>query len=83
MSEYEDRLAKCIASAFPTLSDEEIRASNMDLLFDSDSMAGVTLIALIDEEFGTNVEVSELVELGSFAAVSNFLKGSDSPKVSL
>jgi acyl carrier protein len=83
MSEYEDRLAKCIASAFPTLSEEEIRASNMDFLFDTDSMAGVTLIALIDEEFGTSAEVSELLKLGSFDAVSRFLRGSDSSKVSL
>jgi acyl carrier protein len=83
MSEYEDRLAKCIASAFPTLSEEEIRASNMDLLFNTDSMAGVTLLALIGEEFGTSVEPSDLLELGSFAAVSNFLRGSDSSRVSL
>jgi acyl carrier protein len=74
MSEQDDRLVRCFASVFPTLSEEEIRASNVVPLFDLDSLAGVTLLTLIDQEFGVNAELSELLELGSFEAISQFLR---------
>jgi len=74
MSEQDDRLVRCFASVFLTLSEEEIRASNIVPLFNLDSLAGVTLVTLIDQEFGVNVELSDLLELGSFEAISQFLK---------
>ena len=43
-------------------------------LFDIDSLAGVTLVTLIGQEFGVNVELSDLLELRSFEAVSQFLR---------
>src|SRR5215469_7398401 len=54
MSERDDRLVRCFASVFPTLSEGEIRASNVIPLFDLDSLAGVTLVTLIDQEFDVN-----------------------------
>jgi acyl carrier protein len=74
VSDHDDRLVRCFASVFPTLSEREIRTSNVVALFDLDSLAGVTLIALIDQEFGVNVDPPELLELGSFEAVSQFLR---------
>jgi len=74
MSEQDDRLVRCFASVFPTLSEGEIRASDVVPLFDIDSLAGVTLVTLIDQEFGVNVELTELLELGSFEAISQFLR---------
>lgn len=74
MSEEDDRLVRCFASVFPTLSEEEVRASNVVPLFDLDSLAGVTLVTLIDQEFGVNVELPDLLELGSFEAILQFLR---------
>jgi acyl carrier protein len=74
MSEQDDRLVRCFASVFPTLSEGEIRAADVGPLFDLDSLAGVTLVTLIDEEFGVNVDLPELLELGSFEAISQFLR---------
>lgn len=73
MSEQDDRLVRCFASVFPTLSEQEIRTCDVVPLFDLDSLAGVTLVTLIDEEFGVDVELSDLLELGSFAAIGQFL----------
>ena len=73
MSEQDDRLVRCFASVFPTLSEGEIRASDVVPLFDLDSLAGVTLVTLIDQEFGVNVDLPDLLELGSFEAISQFL----------
>lgn len=74
MSELDDRLARCFASVFPTLSEGEIRSSHVAPLFDVDSLAAVTFVTLIDQEFGVNVELSDLLELGSFEAIAQFLR---------
>ena len=74
MSDQDDRLVRCFASVFPTLSEGEIRACDVVPLFDLDSLAGVTLVTLIDEEFGVNVDLSDLLGLRSFEAISQFLR---------
>lgn len=81
MSEQDDRLLRCFASVFPTLSEAEIRASNVVPLFDLDSLAGVTLVTLIEEAFGVSVEIPELLELGSFEAISQSLRKGSRPEV--
>jgi acyl carrier protein len=82
MSEQDDRLVRCFASVFPTLSEGEIRASNVVPLFDLDSLAGVTLVTLIDQEFGVDVELPDLLDLGSFGAISQFLRKRSPSEVS-
>lgn len=74
MSESQDRLIRCFSSVFPTLSEAEIRASDVVPLLDLDSLAGVTLVTLIGQEFGVNVDLPDLLELRSFEAVSQFLQ---------
>jgi acyl carrier protein len=74
MSERDDQLVRCFESVFPTLSEGEIRSSNVATLFDLDSLAGVTLVTLIDQEFGMNIDLPDLLELGSFEAISQFLR---------
>jgi acyl carrier protein len=74
VTESQDRLVRCFSSVFPTLSEAEIRASDVVPLFDLDSLAGVTLVTLIDQEFGVNVDLPDLLELRSFDAISQFLR---------
>ena len=82
MTDLQDRLVRCFASVFPTLSEAEIRASDVVPLFDLDSLAGVTLVTLIDQEFGVNVDLPDLLELGSFEAISQFLRKPNPSEVS-
>jgi len=74
VTQSQDRLIRCFSSVFPTLSEAEIRTSDVVPLFDLDSLAGVTLVTLIDQEFGVNVDLPDLLELGSFEAISQFLR---------
>ena len=82
MTEQDDRLLRCFASVFPTLSEGEIRASNVVPLFEVDSLAGVTLVTLIDQEFGVNVELPDLLNMGSFEAIWQFLQKQNPSEVS-
>lgn len=73
MSDFENRLIRCISSIFPNLNDQDIRELDARKLVDSDSLAAVTLMALIDEEFGVILEFDSLVKLGSFDAIRQYL----------
>jgi acyl carrier protein len=73
MPERSDRLLRCFVSVFPTLNEEEIRNSTVAALFELDSFAGVTLVTLIDQEFDVDVDLADLLELGSFEAIEQFL----------
>lgn len=79
MTESQDRLVRCFSSVFPTLSEAEIRAADVVPLFDLDSLAGVTLVTLIDQEFDVTIDLPDLLELGSFEAISQFLQKRKNP----
>jgi acyl carrier protein len=64
-----DRLVRCFSSVFPTLTEEEIRAADVAALITLDSLAGVTLVAVIDEEFGVEMDLEGLLELGTFHTI--------------
>jgi acyl carrier protein len=68
-----DRLMRCFASVFPSTPREEIRTSRFDTISGWDSLKGVTLLAVLDEEFGIQLEVPELLELETFDAVKRYL----------
>ena len=74
MTGLHDRLVRCISLVFPTLTAEEIRRANVALLMDMDSLAAVTLVALINEEFGVDMDLESLLNLGSFQAVRQHLR---------
>jgi len=73
VADLDDRLVRCISSVFPGLTDREIRTTDIERLADVDSMTAVSLVALIDQEFGVNLDLEGLLELGSFAGVCQYL----------
>ncbi len=74
-AELNDRLVRCISFVFPTLGEEEIRSAEVQQLADADSLAAVTLVALINEEFGLDVDLQVLLELGNFNKMCEYLRG--------
>jgi len=68
-----ERLARCFLSALPKLTMDNVRDTNVTALSDVDSWASVTLIAVIDEEFGINLSLDQLWELGTFQAIEQFV----------
>lgn len=73
MPELEERLVNCFASVFPGLNESEIRQANIDSVGVWDSLAGVTLVAVIQEEFEVELGGEELAQLDSFEAFHNYL----------
>ena len=74
MQDLEQRLVRCFSSVFPELSEEQIRSATIDSVPDWHSLASVTLVSLVQEEFGLQVSLSDLPNLISFSAVQNYVQ---------
>jgi acyl carrier protein len=77
MCEQESRLLRCFASVFPWLSSEEIRKINAESVESWDSLSAVTLSAVVQEEFGVNINPQVLPNLSSFEAFQTYLRQLD------
>lgn len=73
MNEINERLARCFALVFPFASAEEIRTLKMESMPGWDSLKGVSLVSVIDEEFGAQIDLPDLLEMGSFEKVHQYL----------
>lgn len=73
MSELESRLIRCFSSVFPVLVPEEIRVASAQSLATWDSLAAVTLVAVVQQEFGVQIDLLDLPELDSFEAFRTYL----------
>lgn len=74
MNDPRTRLLQCFSSVFPGLSSTELEAASVDSVAAWDSIATVTLIATIEEEFGISVELEDYGLLTSFAGCLQFVE---------
>jgi acyl carrier protein len=74
MDELESRLGNCFATAFPELDRQEIPSVSMGSLASWDSLAGITLLSLIEEEFSFSISADDVVDLVSFGLILDYLR---------
>jgi acyl carrier protein len=74
MDNLEHRLVRCFSSVFPELNEDQIRNASVDSVPDWHSLASVTLISVVQEEFGVQVRLTDLPNLVSFSAVQNYVQ---------
>jgi acyl carrier protein len=74
MSELDDRLTRCFASVFPSLEAHQIHAASVETVPAWDSLAAVTLIAVLEQEFDAQIDLMELPELTSYQTVRDYLQ---------
>jgi acyl carrier protein len=73
MDEQRARLERCFAAVFPDLSTAAIAHATPLSVPAWDSIANVTLIAVVEEEFGITIESVDLEHLSSFDALLDYL----------
>ena len=73
MTEPSARLAACFAAVFPDLPSNEIPTATPMTVAAWDSIANVTLLAVVEEEFGITVDPDDLERLTSFEALHEYL----------
>jgi acyl carrier protein len=69
------RLVSCFQVVFPQLAAEAIPSARQDSIEAWDSVAAITLISVIEDEFQVTVDLERMLELTSFAAFLAYLKG--------
>lgn len=69
MNDCEGRLIACFAAVFPDRSAEEIPSADRDSWADWDSLAGITLLIVLQQEFQLEIDPLDLEQLGSFDSV--------------
>lgn len=68
-----DRLVRCFAAVFDGLDRDEIENARVGEVEQWDSLASVTLLAVLEEEFDVMIDDLDLPELTSFGAVQDYL----------
>ena len=79
MDDVRPRLSRCFSLVFPDLQPQEIETATTENVGAWDSVAAITLINVIEEEFGTPVDLELLPELSSFRAFEAYLRGARDP----
>jgi acyl carrier protein len=80
MSKTEGRLVQCFAAVFPGKTTEQILTANPDTFAEWDSVTAITLLTVIQEEFGIEMEPEDFAEMISFQGILGYLdKQSSSP----
>lgn len=73
MDPIREKLTRCFAAVFPQLSPQEIAVANADNTPGWDSMAQVTLLSVIGEEFEMDVDFEQFEGATSFEAMAERL----------
>jgi len=74
MDETRARLVKCFAAVFPDLTPAEIERASPATVAAWDSLANVTLLTVVEEEFGVEIPVDDLETLASFDLLLDYLR---------
>jgi acyl carrier protein len=75
MDDVEARLIRCFSAVFPQLSNQEIGLASMETLEAWDSIAAITLVIVVEEEFKIQFEPSVLGHFVSFRSILDYLTG--------
>lgn len=73
MPDVETRLVGCFLTVFPELAEADIRSVSQGSLEQWDSVAAITLVNVLEEEFSTEIDYDRLADLDSFAKVLDYL----------
>jgi acyl carrier protein len=74
MSDQRSRLIACFAAVFPALHEEDIPQATMATVDTWDSVATITLLVVLEEEFDIEIKPEELERLTSFELILDYLR---------
>ena len=78
MADTRSRLIRCFSAVFADLNEQEIPQVTKQNFAKWDSLANFSLIVVIEEEFGIQVEANDVDGFVSFVSILNYLQSKDS-----
>ena len=73
MDNNEVRLQKCFSKVFPDLSPQAISNASTDTVRGWDSIASITLLMLVQEEFGVVPDMDRFEEFTSYQGLLGYI----------
>jgi acyl carrier protein len=73
-SDLRARLVNCFQTVFPDMPADQVAAASQDSVEKWDSVAGITLISVIEDEFSAKADLERMSDLTSFAAILAYLR---------
>ena len=74
MADLEARLTDCFAAVFPALAADEIPRASLASVGQWDSLATITLVGVLEQEFGVSVQPDDLEPEASFELILDYLR---------
>jgi len=74
MDNIEERLVKVFETVFPDLTVDQIQAATQSTVSSWDSVAAITLMNVMEEEFTIEIDFDRAAELSSFAEILGYVK---------
>ena len=74
MDQVTGRLRDCFREVFPDLEDEQIETAVRADMSEWDSLATLTLLAVVEEEFGLQLDDEAIAKLTSFSGVRDVVE---------
>lgn len=75
MDEIQPRLTKCFQIVFPEMPDAKIAAADQNSVAEWDSVAAITLLNVIEDEFQITMDLEMAADLDSFKRIEEYLQG--------
>ena len=67
------RLIKCFELVFPELDEDRIQSASQATMPEWDSVAAITMMNVIEEEFGIEMDLEAVGELDSFEKIHSYI----------
>ena len=74
MDETRQRLTNCFQVVFPGLSQDAIGTASTSTVAEWDSVAAITMMNVVEDEFGLEMDLDDLADLDSFEKLHSYLQ---------
>lgn len=74
MTDIESKVSNCFANTFPDLTERQIQGASLDTLPQWDSIAHITLLASIAEEFQFELDETLFESLTSYPLIVSYVE---------
>ena len=80
MNDVTPRLIRCFQAVFPDMPEAQIPAATQQSVPTWDSVATVTLVNVVDEEFNVELDLEQLDQFDSFESFERHLSAAQTPR---
>jgi acyl carrier protein len=79
MDDVKPKLIECFQIVFPDLKEQDVFTASQETVAEWDSVAAITLVNVIEEQFGIEMDLDDVADLDSFEKVRTYLQQRQQP----